>query len=129
MAVSKVIFGGNTLIDLTGDTVTADKLFSGVTATNAAGEKITGTFTFAEMTALVFDAVFPIGSIYSSYENSLPSGLEGLWAPMGAKQVINGDGTTATMYFWRHISQSDTFGFREAGFASFGDGTFFNNSV
>lgn len=42
MAVSKVVYGNQTLIDLTGDTVTADAMLSGVTATNAAGNRITG---------------------------------------------------------------------------------------
>jgi hypothetical protein len=41
--VSKVIFGGQTLIDLTSDTVTADKLLSGYTAHGADGETITGS--------------------------------------------------------------------------------------
>lgn len=43
MAVNKVIYGGSTLIDLSGDTVDRDKLLSGYTAHNKAGEKITGT--------------------------------------------------------------------------------------
>lgn len=32
MAINKVIYGGETLIDLTSDTVTADKILSGFTA-------------------------------------------------------------------------------------------------
>lgn len=44
MAVSKVNYGSTTLIDLTGDTVTADKLLSGYTAHGADGEAITGTY-------------------------------------------------------------------------------------
>lgn len=43
MGVNKVIYKGRTLVDLTGDTVTADKLDKGVTAHNAAGNPITGT--------------------------------------------------------------------------------------
>lgn len=43
MAVNKIIYGGNTLIDLTGDTVTADKILSGYTTHDKAGEPITGT--------------------------------------------------------------------------------------
>lgn len=43
MAVNKVVYGGNTLIDLSSDTVTADKLVKGTTAHDAKGEKITGT--------------------------------------------------------------------------------------
>ncbi len=42
MAVSKVVYGGNTLIDLTGDTVTASTLLKGSTAHGADGEIITG---------------------------------------------------------------------------------------
>ena len=43
MGVSKVVFSGNVVIDLTNDTVTADKLYEGVTAHGADGEAITGT--------------------------------------------------------------------------------------
>ena len=43
MAVNKVIYGHNVLVDLTADTVTADKLLKGATAHDASGEPITGT--------------------------------------------------------------------------------------
>ena len=46
MAINKVIYGGDVLIDLTGDTVTADKLAKGVTAHDASGATITGTNTY-----------------------------------------------------------------------------------
>ena len=46
MAVSKVIYGGTTLIDLTTDTVTADKLLTGITAHGKDGELIRGTCSF-----------------------------------------------------------------------------------
>lgn len=42
MGVSKVDFAGNTLVDLTGDSVTPETLLEGVTAHNAAGDKIDG---------------------------------------------------------------------------------------
>lgn len=44
--VNKVIYGGKTLIDLTGDTVSKDKLLSGVTAHDKSGAKITGECTY-----------------------------------------------------------------------------------
>lgn len=44
--VSKVVYGGKTLMDLTGDTITADKLLAGVTAHGKDGAPITGTCTF-----------------------------------------------------------------------------------
>lgn len=43
MAVNKVVLGEDTLIDLTADTVSADKLSKGITAHNMAGEPIVGT--------------------------------------------------------------------------------------
>lgn len=48
MAVNKVVFDGEPIIDLTGDSVTADSLLEGVTAHNAAGEAIVGTYTASE---------------------------------------------------------------------------------
>lgn len=46
MATSKVIFGGEVLIDLTADTIKADKLLKGYTAHGADGEAIAGSCTF-----------------------------------------------------------------------------------
>lgn len=43
MAVNKVEVGGEVKLDLTQDTVTPETLLSGVTAHNAAGERLTGT--------------------------------------------------------------------------------------
>lgn len=43
MAISKVIYGGQTLIDLTGDTVTAEQLKKGYIAHGPDGEVINGT--------------------------------------------------------------------------------------
>ncbi len=46
MGISKVVYGGQTLIDLTGDTVTEDKLLKDVTAHGKDGEVVTGTCEF-----------------------------------------------------------------------------------
>lgn len=43
--INKVIYGGETLIDLTADTVTEDKLAEGITAHDKSGKIITGTST------------------------------------------------------------------------------------
>lgn len=45
MAISKVIYGEDTLIDLTADTVTPETLAAGTTAHNSAGEAVIGTVT------------------------------------------------------------------------------------
>ena len=44
MSINKVIYDGNTLIDLTDDTVDSSTLLSGYTAHNRSGDSITGTF-------------------------------------------------------------------------------------
>lgn len=46
MGINKVIYGGNVLIDLTGDTVTADKMLKDYTAHDKSGAAITGTCTY-----------------------------------------------------------------------------------
>lgn len=46
MAISKIIYGGNTLLDLTSDTVKANNLLTGFTAHGADGELITGTCSY-----------------------------------------------------------------------------------
>lgn len=46
MANSKIIFFGETLMDLTADTVQADKLLRGYTAHDKAGEVVTGSCNF-----------------------------------------------------------------------------------
>lgn len=46
MGYNKVIYGGKTLLDLTADTITPDKLLEGITAHDKSGEAITGTCTF-----------------------------------------------------------------------------------
>ena len=45
MAINKVVFGNQTLIDISDATVTADKLLSGIVAYDKTGTKITGTAT------------------------------------------------------------------------------------
>lgn len=46
MAISKVIYGNDVLVDLTSDTVAADRMLAGFTAHGADGEQITGTCDF-----------------------------------------------------------------------------------
>ena len=46
MGKNKIIYGGNVLIDLTADTVSADKLLSGITAHDKSGEIIEGNCTY-----------------------------------------------------------------------------------
>lgn len=47
MAVNKIIYNAQVLIDLTNDTVVADKLLAGITAHDKSGNQVTGNVTFA----------------------------------------------------------------------------------
>lgn len=47
--VNKVVYGGNTLIDLTEDTVTPEVMLAGYTAHDASGEEIEGSIEIATM--------------------------------------------------------------------------------
>ncbi len=58
--INKVVYGGTTLIDLTADTVTAEKLYKGATAHKKDGTKITGT---AEVTVSGTKLIMPEGLI------------------------------------------------------------------
>ena len=49
MAVNKVVDGTSVLVDLTSDTVTADKMLAGYTAHDKSGNQVTGTVTFASV--------------------------------------------------------------------------------
>lgn len=52
MAINKVVYANQVLMDLTNDTVTAETLVSGKTAHDKSGELVTGTFT-SDATATV----------------------------------------------------------------------------
>ena len=58
--VNKVIYGGKTLIDLTADTVTADKVLEGITYHDKSGASGTGTCTYDSDTS---DATVAVAEI------------------------------------------------------------------
>lgn len=58
--INKIVYNGNTLIDLTSDTVTADKVLQGYTAHDKSGALITGLNTFDSDTSIDTAAVAEI---------------------------------------------------------------------
>lgn len=80
--INKVIYGGNTLIDLTGDTVTADKILSGYTAHAASGEPITGTCEYDADTSDATAAIAEVLDTKTFYKNG--SKLTGTMPNRGA---------------------------------------------
>lgn len=67
--INKVIYGGNTLIDLTTDTVTADKILSGYTAHGSSGAPLTGSCTFDADTSDATAKVAEILATKTAYVN------------------------------------------------------------
>jgi len=69
--VNKVAFGGNTIIDLTADTITPDKLAYGVTAHDKSGAPITGTSTKDADTSDATASASEILSTKTAYVNGV----------------------------------------------------------
>lgn len=67
--ISKVVYGSKVLIDLTSDTVTADKLLEGITAHDKSGATITGSCTFDADTGDATATVAEILSGKTAYVN------------------------------------------------------------
>lgn len=88
MGVSKVEYAGNTLIDLTEDTVTSDSLLSGVTAHTASGERVSGTAVIpTKVSELENDAGFATKKVYTI---TLASSWSGSAAPYTQSVAVEG---------------------------------------
>lgn len=91
MAVNKVIYGGNTLVDLTGDTVTAADLADGVKATGADGNPIIGLMQKVTIDAeLSTTSTNPVQNkvIYNALLNKVGTDIFSGFALMGATSTI-----------------------------------------
>lgn len=108
MAVNKVIYGGNTLVDLTGDTVTAADLADGVKATGADGNPIVGLMQKVTIDAeLSTTSTNPVqNKVIAEAIANIGSGGSGDYLPLTGGTVTGGitasnfqTGTGATNYF------------------------------
>lgn len=74
MAINKVVYDGDTLIDLTSDTVTPSTLVAGTTAHNAAGVAITGTADYAPVSHTHTSSEVGLGNVPNvSTNNQTPT--------------------------------------------------------
>lgn len=92
MAVNKVIYGGNTLVDLTGDTVTAADLADGVKATGADGNPVIGLMQKVTIDAeLSTTSTNPVQNkvIYNALLNKVGTDIFSGFALMGATSTIS----------------------------------------
>ena len=101
--VNKVVYGNNTLIDLTDATATADKILQGYTAYGADGQKLTGTATGGDITVESLSVTqngtytAPTGKAYSPVSVNVSGGGG---SSAGKKQInfIDYDGTIVESY-------------------------------
>ena len=85
MAVNKVTYGGKTLVDLTSDTVTPDKLADGVTAHDKSGNKITGALILPNGTlSITANGTYDVKN-YASINVSITENLDVELATQEAK--------------------------------------------
>ncbi len=86
MAVNKVVIDGVTAIDLTNDTVSADKLLKGITAHDSAGNRIVG--------AMVGDSLLPKPYALSDFWDFTQNvdTDRNSWKSLMSEKAITGDG-------------------------------------
>lgn len=88
MSASKIIINGVTKIDLTADTVTADKLMQGYTAHDRSGAIITGTATGGGGASNIVEGTFTTGSSAGASSVNIP--YTGSGYPISCIVVVEG---------------------------------------
>lgn len=73
MAISRVEYNGETLIDISDSTVNSENLEEGIVAYSANGERVVGNLN----QSAILQAVYPVGSIYMSANGVNPNLLFG----------------------------------------------------
>lgn len=92
MAVNKVVYGGETLIDISKDTVTKDKLLAGFTAHDQDGNPITGECNFDAYTGDATATADEILSGETAYRNGVK--VTGTMPNIGAQDIAITDKNT-----------------------------------
>lgn len=135
--VNKVSYGGNVLIDLTGDTVAANNMLSGVTAHNKAGAQVTGTIPTQTATTvtptrtaqtIVSSGTYVSGNIVvSAIPNTYYTEEEALnmFYPVGSIYMSTSSTPPTFGGSWSEITIPATWGDIEDGMRSYvyGEGT------
>lgn len=126
MAISKVIFNGTTLMDVTGNTVTSSTLVSPETATKADGTEVTGSLvakTQSDLEASGATVTVPAGVYSTQATKSVASGSASPASTIsGTGATVSSSSTTITLS--KTVSNTPTV---SAGYIS--SGTSGNSSV
>ena len=126
MAVNKVVLGEDTLIDLTGDTVSADKLSKGVTAHNMAGESIVGTMEAGGGKEYTFtDGLTETnGTVKWDLNDRIKAGEGNFSVKMGKNTISSGNYSLSFGYVDLPSNTTDvTWGIRSSGLGSLAFGS------
>lgn len=112
--VNRVQFGNNVLIDLTGDSVTADTLGAGATAHDRSGAPITGTATVVSPTGDVearsFTVVDAQGNPLATWDNTGISEMAVTDESVGDNAILYKSGKQCTIVFSGGSTYSLPFG-------------------
>ena len=104
--VNKVVFGGDTLIDLSSDTIAANKVLNGYTAHDASGAPITGSCNYDANTSDATASADDILSGQTAYKNGTK--LTGTMTNQGEKHLtITARDTAVTIPAGYHDGSGD----------------------
>lgn len=98
--INKVVFGGTTLIDLTSDTISPDKILASFTAHDKSGAPITGTCTFDSDTSNDNAAVAEVlsGKTFHARGSALTGTMPNRGGVTGTITTVDGEYTIQQGY-------------------------------
>ena len=122
--INKIDFGGQTLIDLTGDTVTPDSLLTGVTAHDATGATIEGQYNPLKVKMSKTVEITENGT----HTISPDEGYDGTRVVSANVNVSTAPKTASGSITFNIVSRENTFTLGTVGFTPIACGWYFNES-
>ena len=106
MEINKVVYGNKNLIDLTSDTIQADKLALGYTAHNAHGEIIVGTLrdTQVNITSVSKDYFGYLADLYTDTADDYEEEISDITTDVLTLTFKNSDNYPSLILKWPYIN-------------------------